>query len=181
MRRAITLLSITTLSLALAGCVGRQVATADTTPTMGTARADLRNVQGSLVGTATLEQTPNGVLITADIANLPAGTHAIHIHAVGRCDPPFESAGGHFNPTLRQHGARNPQGDHAGDLPNIYVPTSGATRVEMITRAVSFETSGTGLFDADGSSLVVHAAADDYRTDPAGASGNRIACGVVTR
>jgi len=190
MRRSLAVLCSAT-TLALAACVNPQVraareateaqAPATTTAVGASARADLRDLQGALVGTATLQQTAHGVLVTADIANLPPGTHAIHFHAVGRCEPPFQTAGGHFNPNARQHGIRNEMGHHAGDLPNIHVPASGTARIDMISRDVSLGTTGNGLLDADGTSLVVHALADDYRTDPSGASGDRIACGVVAR
>jgi Cu-Zn family superoxide dismutase len=184
MRRSHTLVGSIALAFAAAGCVNRSLGTTPAIPAgdaTSVARAELRNLQGALVGTATLQQTPNGVLVTADIANLPAGTHAIHFHTVGSCEPPFASAGGHFNPSSRQHGFRNDQGPHAGDLPNIHVPTTGATRVDHLSRDVSLRTTDGGLFDGDGSALVIHALADDYRTDPSGASGDRIACGVVTR
>jgi Cu-Zn family superoxide dismutase len=194
MRRSLAVLRSTTLALALAGCVNPQVRAARdaaeapaaaATPavaTGGSARADLRNAQGVLVGTVTLQQAAQGLLLTVDVANLPPGTHGMHIHAVGRCDPPgFESAGGHFNPTGRQHGARNEMGQHAGDLPNLQVPASGSMRVDIVARELTLGSTGTGMFDADGSAIVVHALADDYRTDPSGASGDRIACGVVSR
>ena len=187
--------AVITLALALAGCANSQVRAARraaeapaepaaaTSGTIGaTARADLRNTQGALVGTISMQQAAQGLLITVDIANLPPGSHGMHVHAVGRCDPPaFESAGGHFNPTGRQHGARNEMGQHAGDLPNLQVPASGSTRVDIVARELTLGATGSGLFDADGSAVVVHALADDYRTDPSGASGDRIACGVVSR
>lgn len=163
----------------LAAC-GMMRRASESAPDATTARAELRNADGQSVGSALLQQTPHGVLITADLANLPAGTHAIHIHAVGRCDAPFTTAGGHFNPTSRKHGVRVEQGYHAGDLPNVVIPASGSTRVEMLATTVSLGTTGNGLFDGDGSALVVHGAADDYRTDPAGNAGPRIACGAVT-
>ena len=185
MRRSLALAGSMALALAAAGCVNRSLGTTTeviaASPVAATARADLRNLQGALVGTATLQQTPHGVLVTADIANLPPGTHAIHFHAVGSCEPPFTSAGGHFNPSDRQHGFRNEMGAHSGDLPNIHVPSSGATRVDHVSRDVTLGSTGTGLFDTDGTAIVIHALADDYRTDPSGASGDRIACGVVTR
>lgn len=146
------------------------------------ARAELRNAEGKPVGQATFEQTPNGVLIRASLAGLPAGTHAIHIHAVGRCDPPkFESAGGHFNPTSRKHGFLDPDGPHAGDLPNLHVPESGRLTVEMLAPHVTLGSGQADLLAGKGTALVVHARADDYRTDPAGNAGDRIACGVIGR
>jgi Cu-Zn family superoxide dismutase len=146
-----------------------------------TAHAELRNEQGQKVGAATLEQTPHGVLITVDLEGLPAGPHAFHIHEVGKCEPPFQSAGGHFNPTHKKHGILNPAGMHAGDLPNIYVPQDGKLKFDVFATAVTLGKGKSSLFGADGSSLVIHAAPDDYKTDPAGDAGMRIACGVVVK
>lgn len=144
------------------------------------ARALLRNATGGNVGEATLQQTSGGLLLTADLSGLPPGTHAIHIHAVGQCQPDFSAAGGHFNPASRQHGFRNAQGPHAGDLPNIHVPATGVLRVELLASGASLSGDGR-ILDDDGASIVIHELADDYVTDPAGASGARIACGVVQR
>ena len=146
-----------------------------------TAHAELHNEQGQKVGEATLKQTPNGVLVTVDLQALPAGEHAFHIHEVGKCEPPFKSAGGHFNPTHKQHGMENAKGMHAGDLPNIYVPENGKLKFDVFATAVTLGEGENSLFDADGSALVIHAGADDYKTDPAGDAGARIACGVVTK
>lgn len=146
-----------------------------------TAKAELKNAEGKKVGEATLEQTNEGVRVSANFTGLPLGTRAFHIHEVGKCDPPFESAGRHFNPTGKQHGRDNPGGAHAGDLPNLEVPQSGSLQVVVVARGVSLD-GGTGnLLDADGSALVIHQGADDYKTDPAGNAGERIACGVITR
>lgn len=144
-----------------------------------TARAELYDVDGQSVGEANFEQTPHGVLITADLVNLPPGVHAIHLHETGECEPPFESAGGHFNPTDSQHGFRNPAGPHAGDLPNFETPASGTIELDAFTARVTLEEGANGLFDSDGSAVIIHAEADDYRTDPAGDAGSRIACGVI--
>jgi superoxide dismutase, Cu-Zn family len=144
------------------------------------ASAVLKDAQGTEVGKATLTTTPSGVLISLDLTALPAGDHAFHIHAVGKCEPPkFESAGPHFNPDSTKHGLMNPKGPHAGDMPNLHVPEGGKLQVEVLnpTSTLSAESA---LLDEDGSAIVVHAGADDYQTDPAGNAGDRMACGVIT-
>ena len=146
-----------------------------------TARAEMRDVQGRALGVMTLSQTPLGVLISGDLTGVPGGVHGLHFHDVGRCDPPFTSAGGHFNPTQRAHGFRNRAGYHAGDLTAFSAPPTGSVRVDQFSREVTLGTGPTSLLDGDGSSLVVHASPDDYATDPAGNSGERIACGVIVR
>lgn len=145
------------------------------------AQAQLKDQSGQSVGSAELMETRGGLLIRIELANLKPGTHAVHIHAVGKCDPPsFESAGGHFNPGNQRHGILAGEG-HAGDLPNLHVPDNGQLKVELVTDKVTLESGKpNSLLDADGSSLVLHANADDYRSDPAGNSGGRIACGVIT-
>jgi len=145
------------------------------------AHAVLRDTDGKEVGRAALHETPHGVLVHLRLDGVAPGAHAFHVHETGRCEPPFTSAGGHFNPAGRDHGLEAPGGYHAGDLPNLYVPESGALQVQVLARAVTLGTNETSLLDADGSALVVHAGPDDYETDPAGAAGDRIACGVVER
>ena len=146
-----------------------------------TAAASLKNGDGKDVGSVTLTQTPNGVLLVADLTGLPAGAHGFHIHAVGKCDAPdFKSAGGHFNPTDAEHGHLVEGGPHAGDMPNIHVPDSGDLKVEVLNTMVSLEEDGEGyLFDGDGSAMMIHSGADDYESQPSGDAGSRIACGVV--
>jgi Cu-Zn family superoxide dismutase len=144
------------------------------------AKAELRNPSGQVVGSAVLTDTPNGVLIRASFQGLPAGTHAMHLHAVGRCEPPtFESAGGHFNPAQQQHGYLDPSGPHAGDLPNIHA-TATSFSVEAFAPRLRLQAGKTALLDSDGAALVIHAGADDYQTEPAGDAGTRIACGALT-
>jgi Cu-Zn family superoxide dismutase len=146
-----------------------------------TAKAVFRNLEGAVVGSAVLTQTPSGVLIIADLNGLAPGIHGFHIHAVGACDVPFKSAGGHLNPAGRKHGYFSSEGIHAGDLPNITAGPDGKAHVEALAASVTLGDGPNGLFDADGSSLVIHASADDYASDPAGNSGDRIACALITR
>src|SRR5919109_770598 len=162
------------LSLLLAGCAGMQPAGENT------AKAELGNAAGTHVGTAAFTQAGDVVRIVLEAKGLTPGLHGVHIHAVGKCDPPdFNSAGPHFNPTGKQHGALNPQGAHADDLPNLNVGSDGTGRLETATEQITLGTAATSLFDADGSALVVHAAPDDFKTDPTGNSGARVACGVI--
>jgi Cu-Zn family superoxide dismutase len=146
------------------------------------AAAHLKDASGRVVGTAVLLQDGGEVRLLLDVSGLPPGDKAVHIHEVGRCDPPsFESTRGHFNPTGAQHGSGNPRGPHAGDLPNITVDASGRGHLEVSTKRVTLDKGATSLFDADGSALVVHASADDMVSDPDGKSGARLACGVLER
>jgi superoxide dismutase, Cu-Zn family len=146
----------------------------------GSATATLRDASGKEVGRATLTETTSGLLIRLDVTSAPQGEHALHFHAVGKCEPPdFKSAGPHFNPAEAKHGIENPEGPHAGDMPNLHVPADGRLSIEVLNQAVTLS-GKSALLDDDGAALVIHAAADDYRTDPAGNAGDRIACGVIT-
>jgi len=144
-----------------------------------TATAVMHDLVGGRVGNITFTDTYAGVLIRGTIAELGLGAHAIHIHSVGRCEPPFTTAGPHFNPENRQHGYKNPNGWHLGDLPNIDTPASGRLTFEFVLPGVSLR-GKNALVDGDGASIIIHASRDDYRTDPAGDSGSRAACGVIT-
>ncbi len=141
----------------------------------------LKNAQGQTVGNATLTDTPHGVLIHVSLANAPAGVHAFHIHETGKCDAPFTTAGGHFNPMKKQHGVENPMGMHAGDLPNIDIPANGALTFDAVARDVTLRPGPNSLLDPDGAALVIHDKADDYKSDPAGNAGDRVICGVITK
>ncbi len=146
------------------------------------ARADLQDGAGKKIGSAVLSERGDGVLITVNVKGLPQGLHAVHVHAVGKCEgPAFTSAGGHFNPLSKKHGLKNPDGPHAGDLPDMYVNKDGVGRYEALMQSMTLGAGETSVFDADGSAIVVHATADDNVTDPAGNSGDRIACGVITK
>jgi superoxide dismutase, Cu-Zn family len=148
----------------------------------GAGGAELKNTSGQTVGTANFTQAGNVVRILVEAKGLPPGPHAVHVHAVGKCEPPdFSSAGPHFNPTNKQHGALNPQGPHAGDLPNLTVAPDGTGRMETTTEQLSLGSGPTSVWDADGSAVIVHANADDFKTDPTGNAGARIACGVLVK
>ena len=131
---------------------------------------------GQSVGSVRMWETPGGVTFRIDAAGLPHGIHGIHVHSIGRCDPPgFTTAGPHWNPGANKHGFNNPAGPHRGDLPNVSVAANG-----VISEAVSLSGASFGtLLDADGAALVIHAKADDMKTDPSGISGDRIACAVL--
>lgn len=150
-------------------------------PTAKLASATIRTANGLPVGTALLTAASDKLTLTVAVAGLPAGQRSIHLHMIGRCDAPdFASAGGHLNPMARKHGAMNPAGSHLGDLPNLMIDSQGkgALSVEL---GAPREAALAALFDSDGAAIVIHAAADDYKTDPTGNSGARIACGVLQR
>jgi Cu-Zn family superoxide dismutase len=141
----------------------------------------LKDKDGKEVGKATLTDTPNGVLILLELVSAPAGTHGFHIHETGKCEPPdFKSAGGHFNPDGTEHGILNLEGPHAGDMPNVHVPADGKLTVEVLNTLVTID-GERALLDEDGSAVVIHAGADDYKSDPAGHAGDRISCGVIAK
>jgi superoxide dismutase, Cu-Zn family len=143
------------------------------------AKATLKDRNGRDVGAVELMQTPAGVLLKVAVKGLPAGEHAFHIHAAGKCDPPFESAGPHFNPDHQKHGMMSGHG-HAGDMPNLHIPPSGELSVEVINAAITLDKGKpNSAFHPGGTAIVIHAGKDDYTSDPAGNAGDRIACGVI--
>lgn len=146
---------------------------------LDTARATFAGTGGQQIGDALLVGTPHGVLIRADLEGMPPGTHAFHLHEIGSCSPDFTASGGHYNPHGTSHGFFDPEGRHVGDLPNIHVPESGELEVELFADLASLHGGEAALLDDDGAAIVVHEGADDYRTDPAGGGGERIACAVI--
>ena len=172
MRAAIMVLAA---GAALAGCQRDRTEVGEATPGGATAVAAMRTATGLDAGRATATEVAGGLRLTLDARALPAGTHGAHVHLAGRCDAPtFETAGAHWNPSGAQHGTQNPRGPHAGDLPNLIVGADGRGTLGVTVPGATM----AGLLDADGASMMVHAAADDLRTDPSGNSGGRIACGV---
>jgi superoxide dismutase, Cu-Zn family len=150
------------------------------------AYATIANVAGDQRGTVELWQDLDKIVhVEIQYTGMPPGPHGIHFHAVGQCDgggaTPFSTAGAHYNPLGRQHGLDNVAGPHAGDAPNFTVGEGGSGRASFTTDRVSLTDGSTSLFDDDGSAIVIHAAADDQKSQPAGNSGGRIACGVVKR
>lgn len=143
----------------------------------------LENAEGEVVATANLTQADGGVHIVLDVDGLPEGTHGFHVHEKGVCEPPdFESAGGHYNPTNMKHGKLHPEGPHAGDFDNIEVDKNGKAHVEFTTNQVTLEKGQENtLYTDEGTSLVIHADPDDYKSQPSGNAGERIACGVISK
>jgi Cu-Zn family superoxide dismutase len=142
----------------------------------------LSDAKGKSIGTAKLAADPGGVKITLAVKGLPPGDHAIHIHEAAKCEAPdFKSAGGHFNPEHKQHGKDNPEGAHAGDLPNFTVDAKGGSTASFVASGVTMDDGPHSVFTGGGTALVIHEKGDDGKTDPAGAAGNRIACGVIKK
>ena len=144
---------------------------------------ELKNASGNDIGTATIISKGSGVEVKLNVRDLTPGVHAVHFHQTAKCDPPdFKSAGGHFNPTGKHHGFDNPEGHHAGDMRNFTVNPDGKAKatVEDADVVLGNGSESNSLFANGGTAIVIHAKADDYKTDPAGNSGDRVACGVIT-
>jgi Cu-Zn family superoxide dismutase len=142
----------------------------------------LSDAKGDSIGTATLSPDAAGVKIALAIMGLSPGEHAIHVHQTAKCEgPAFTSAGGHFNPEQKQHGKDNPQGPHAGDMPNFTVDSTGRSRDTVVAPGVTLGDGPHSVFTGGGTALVVHEKADDLKSDPAGNAGARIACGVIRK
>jgi len=178
LRAVVRAAPIATLALTLAAC--RLPYVPYVTPPLPAAVATLADPSGRTVGQAVFIQYRKGVRVLVDVSGLEPGSKGVHIHEVGRCDPPsFQAAGAHFNPTKAEHGTANRRGPHAGDLPNITIEPGGKGHLEATATRVTLEKGANSLLDANGSALVIHERADDLKTDPDGNSGARIVCGVI--
>jgi len=148
----------------------------------GMAHVDLKDAAGQSVGMAMITAAPGGgVSISIDFKGLPAGEHALHFHQTAKCEPPFTSAGGHFNPEGKKHGMENPEGPHAGDMANFTVAANGTAKATIVNTHVTMGMGANSIYANGGTALMIHAKADDMKTDPAGNAGDRIACGVVVK
>jgi superoxide dismutase, Cu-Zn family len=143
---------------------------------------ELKDAKGASVGMAMISPAKDGgVSIDLDVHGLPPGEHAIHFHAVPKCEAPFTTAGGHFNPMNKKHGTQNPEGAHAGDMMNFTVDAKGNAKTTVTNKNVTLGTEPNSLYTNGGTALMIHAAADDMKTDPSGNAGDRIVCGAITK
>lgn len=142
----------------------------------------LSDAKGKSIGTAKLSATADGVKITLAVKGLAPGEHAIHVHETAKCEgPDFKSAGGHYNPEHKQHGKDNPEGPHAGDIPNFTVNAKGASTATVVAPGITLDDGPHSVFTGGGTALVIHEKADDLKSDPAGNAGSRVACGLIAK
>ncbi len=147
-----------------------------------TVKVDLSDGQGKNVGTAELSPAAQGVNIRLNLMNLTPGDHAIHVHTVAKCEgPAFTTAGPHLNPDMKHHGLQNPDGPHAGDMPNFTVSADGTAKAAVVAPGITMGDDSHSVFSNGGTALVIHANADDMKSDPAGNAGARVACGTIVK
>ncbi len=181
---------VMTSALALSACAGSKGGDARNNAAAPNASAAdaagavavLANADAQPVGEARFFQEEGGIRVELSATGLTPGKHGVHIHMTGRCDAPdFKSAGGHWNPSGKQHGLENPQGAHFGDMPNLEVSAAGTGKLSYVTTGGTIAGGDNPLLDTDGAAMVIHAGPDDMKTDPAGDSGARVACGVIVK
>ncbi len=176
----ITLSGAVLLSLMAAGCSPEGISPGEVSGNV--ARAALVGADQAPFGEVIVAQGENGLIVNIKAQGMSPGPHGVHIHETGKCEgPDFKSAGGHWNPAARQHGFDNPQGAHAGDFFNLDIGADGTGSLEAMIPGATLSDGDNALLDADGAAFVVHAGPDDLKTDPSGASGGRIACGIFVR
>lgn len=181
--RGFPLFSVAAAALLITGCGSKN----DKGPLAQAPAVPLVNAAGQVIGEVRGGDGDNGAVLQIDAHSLPPGVHGIHIHDIGLCEGPgFESAGPHWNPSSKQHGGESPNGAHMGDLQNVTVGPDGMLKVEIVVPGTFLKTAGRNvapgarqILDANGAAVVIHAQPDDYKTDPSGNSGERIACAVL--
>ena len=148
----------------------------------GMAHVDMKDASGQSVGMAMISDAPGGgVSISIDFKGLPPGEHALHFHQTAKCEAPFTTAGGHFNPDMKKHGMENPEGPHAGDMSNFTVAANGTAKTTIVNKRVIMGMGANSIYANGGTALMIHAKGDDMKTDPSGNAGDRIACGLVVK
>lgn len=167
---------------AMAGAAAAAMMMTVSLSAQGPVKVEMKDGAGQSIGTATLSESMGMVHIQLDLKGLKAGEHALHVHGTAKCEgPAFTTAGGHFNPAAKKHGLQSAEGPHAGDMDNFTVAADGTAKGMVMAKGISLGAGANSVFTGGGTALVIHAGPDDMKTDPAGAAGDRIACGVITK